>query len=89
MPNFVSLPARLQVFFGKVPENSTPRDGHIYWTTYCGILNLLSRSSFEVEYVVSNTFWQDVPVVALFIRILKNIFPSIFALSFVIKAKKI
>ena len=89
MPNFVSLPARLQVFFGKVPENSTPRDGHIYWTTYCGILNLLSRSSFEVEYVVSNTFWQDVLVVALFIRILKNIFPSIFALSFVIKAKKI
>ena len=35
VPNFNSLPARLQVLFGAVPENNRPNKGHVYWFNYC------------------------------------------------------
>jgi methionine biosynthesis protein MetW len=89
VPNFVSLPARLQVLLGKVPENNTPRDGHVYWMTYRVISDLVSSASFKVERLIVNTFWEQIPIVGLIMKILKNIFPSLFALSFIIQARKI
>jgi len=89
VPNFVSLPARLQVLFGKVPENNTPRDGHVYWMTWRVIQDLLTRSGFRVEEVIVNTFWEGYPVIGLIMSYLKKINPSLFALSFIIKAKKV
>jgi methionine biosynthesis protein MetW len=43
VPNFVSLAARLQVLLGRVPENNTPRDGHVYWMTYSVVKKLLEE----------------------------------------------
>lgn len=89
VPNFVSLPARLQVLFGNVPENNTPRDGHVYWMTLNTIFSLLERADFKIEKLVTNTFWETVPVIGWLMVVLKKINPSLFALSFIIKAKKI
>jgi len=89
VPNFVSLPARLQVLLGRVPENNTARDGHVYWMTWKVINELLKDTGFVVEELSPNTFWENVPVVGLFTRIMKKLWPSLFALSFIIKAKKV
>ncbi len=88
VPNFVSLPARLQVMFGQVPENNTAYDGHVYWMTWSVIKELLSKSGFQIEKVVLNTFWENVPIIGLVTYLLKKINPSLFALSFIIKARK-
>jgi methionine biosynthesis protein MetW len=89
VPNFVSLVARLQVLLGRVPENNTPRDGHVYWMTHDVVTKLLSSSSFRIEKVVVNTFWEDKFILGYFMGILKNIFPSLLGLSFIVKAKRV
>lgn len=83
VPNFVSFPARLQVLLGKVPENNTPRDGHVYWMTKKVITSLLKEAGFEVEEIIVNTFWERV------MKYIKNINQSFFGLSFIIKAKRV
>lgn len=89
VPNFISLPARLQVLLGKVPENNTPRDGHVYFMTLSVVKSLLERSDLKMDEVTVNTFWEKVPVISTVMKILKKSHPSLFALSFIIKAEKI
>lgn len=89
IPNFVSLPARAQVFLGRVPENNTPRDGHVYFMTMTVIQSLLKQSGFKIDEIVVNTFWEEIPIVGWGMAVLKKVFPSLFALSFIIKAVKI
>ena len=89
VPNFVSLPARIQVFLGKIPENNTPHDGHVYWMTHKEISRLLKATGFIIEEVVINTFWENLFMVKYIMRVLKKINPSLFGLSFVIKARKV
>ena len=89
VPNFASLPARIQMLFGRVPENNTPRDGHVYWMTHKVISKLLKDSGFEIEKVVVNSVWENKLIIGTFFKWIKNRFPSLFALSFIIKAKKI
>ena len=89
VPNFVSLSARLQVFFGKVPENNTPRDGHVYFMTMNVIRSLLKQSGLKANEMIVNTFWEKVPAIGLLMATFKKFFPSLFALSFIIKAEKI
>lgn len=89
VPNFASLPARLQVFFGKVPENNTPRDGHVYWMTYNVLRGLLTGAGFKIEKIQTNTFWENNMIFGPVMKMLKTIRPSLFAVSFIVKAKKI
>lgn len=88
VPNFVSLPARLQVMAGDVPENNTSRDGHAYWMTLSVARSLLEQAGFRIEELITNTFWETIPVAGFVTDALKKVWPSLFALSFVIKAKK-
>lgn len=82
-PNFASLPARLQVLIGKVPENNTPRDGHMYWMTESVVSRLMSRSGLSVDAVWDNTFWQSKPFIGSIMRTLVWMRPSLFSLSFI------
>lgn len=88
VPNFSSLPARLQTLAGSVPENNHPHKGHIFWFNYF-ILKKLTRSAgvYPVEIRV-NTFWQNYFVVGALLKFLARIWPSLFALSFVVQLKK-
>lgn len=82
VPNFSSLPARIQVLLGKVPENNTPHKGHVYWFTYSVLKTLAKKSGLYIEELRVNSFGP-------FARIpwLTKSFPSILALSFVAQLK--
>ena len=89
VPNFISLPARLQMLFGRVPENNTPRDGHVYFMTLSVIQALLAEAGLRSETLVVNTFWEGVPVIGRVMAIAAKLLPSLCALSFIIKAEKL
>src|SRR3989344_9373838 len=57
VPNFSSLPARLQMLFGKVPENNHPKKGHIFWFNYKVLQSMCLRSGTRFIDVRSNTFF--------------------------------
>ncbi len=88
VPNFVSFPARLQVLFGKVPENNTLRKGHIFWTTRKVIDLLIKDCGLEIEKEVFTTFWENKPFLGPVMKVLVKIKPELFTLAFAIKAKK-
>ena len=88
-PNFVSLPARLQVLRGKVPENNTPRDGHIYWMTQAVVDRLARESGLELDRSYNNTFWMNKPLIGGIMRFLVAQWPSLFALAFIVRFRKI
>lgn len=89
VPNFGSLPARLQVLLGKVPENNRPNKGHLYWFTWKVLKDLLAQENFVIEESRFNTIWEHVPVLGLVTKVLAHTFPSLFSLSFVVLCKKI
>ena len=89
VPNFVSLPARLQVLSGKVPENNTLRKGHIFWVTRKALYALIKDCGLAVEKEAVTTFWENKPVIGVVMKALAKIRPEWFALAFVLKARKI
>jgi methionine biosynthesis protein MetW len=88
VPNFNSFPARIQMVLGKTPENNKPRQGHIYWMSYKIIKKLLKDAGFEIQEIKVNSFFSKFFGLRNITQSLANFLPSIFALSFVIKAKK-
>ena len=88
VPNFVSLPARLQVLAGGVPENNRPRQGHVYWFTYHVLHRLLERTGWTVETVKWNVPWAHVPVIGPLVVAASRLRPSVLGLSFVVRAKR-
>lgn len=88
VPNFNSLPARIQMLLGKIPENNKHRQGHVYWMSYSIIKDLLEESTFSIEAIRVNSFFSWVPGIRNLMQFLAEKKPSIFALNFVIKAKK-
>ena len=89
VPNFNSLPARLQMLMGKTPENNKPRQGHVYWISHSVIKDLLERNNFEIEDIEVNSFFSWVPGLKSIMQFLARTRPAIFALNFAIKARKI
>lgn len=89
VPNFVSLKPRLQVLFGKVPENNRPGKGHIYWFTYKTLEHLLQRNGFKTVDFRYNSVLGNKFLLGYAMKFLVRIRPQIFALSFVLKAKKL
>lgn len=87
VPNFNSLPARIQVLFGRVPENNHPHKGHIYWFNYRVLMGLLRHRKLKVEDARFNTIWEKKPLVGPVTRMLCRRFPTLFALSFVVMAR--
>ena len=83
VPNFSSLPARLQVLMGHVPENNHPHKGHVYWFNF-NILEQLCRSvGMRLGTVKTNTFF---PFTLL--RVGAPCMPNLLALSFVAALSK-
>jgi methionine biosynthesis protein MetW len=89
VPNFVSLPARFQVMLGKVPENNTLRKGHTYWITRNVLHRLIKDCGLVIEREFVNTFWASKPILGTIMGLGVKLWPGLFGLSFVIKAKKI
>lgn len=88
VPNFNSLPARVQAFLGRAPENNTPSKGHIYWFNMPILKRLVKNSGLKIVAMETNTFWQDHFLFGHLTNYLSRVWPSVFALSFVIKVQK-
>jgi methionine biosynthesis protein MetW len=88
VPNFGSLPARIQVLLGRVPENNAPNKGHLYWFTWKVLTELLAQEHLVIEEGRFNTTWEQVPVLGLITKALARMYPSMFALSFVVRCRK-
>ncbi len=84
VPNFSSLPARIQVLRGVVPENNRPQKGHIYWFNHMVLHNFIQRQNLSVVRTDSNTFFPF----SMFGKFFSRILPNLFALSFVVLLRK-
>lgn len=89
VPNFSSLPARLQTLFGKVPENNRPNKGHIYWFNWSVLRALIEKNGLRVETLRVNAPWERIPLIGAVSHGLAQLFPNLFALSFVVRVRKI
>jgi len=88
VPNFSSLPARIQTFLGRVPENNRPKKGHVYWFNYGILKKLAGDNGLCLVDMQVNTFWQNYFLVGVISKFLARIWPALFALSFVVKLEK-
>lgn len=89
VPNFSSLPARWQTLRGRVPENSKPRKGHVYWFTWKEFHRLLAEAGLRVEETRLNANFKRLPFIGDVFQFLAERWPSLFALSFVVRARKV
>ncbi len=89
VPNFNSLPARLQVLLGKVPENNRPNKGHLYWFNERVLIQMCDAQNLKPVRMEVNTFWEHRMAIGSVTRFITKFWPSMFGLSFVVKAEKI
>lgn len=89
VPNFNSLPARLQVLFGNVPENNRPNKGHVFWFNYENLKRIIEDEGLHISELRVNTIFESIPLVGVFTKFFARVLPSILALSFVVKLEKI
>ena len=88
VPNFNSLPARLQVALGRVPENNRQNKGHLFWFNLKVLNELVELNNLSIVTIEYNTFWDRYYIVGGITRFLTKLAPALFALSFVVKLKK-
>ena len=88
VPNFSSLPARLQVLRGLAPENNTPQKGHVYWFNLEILRKLLKENGWQIVEMQTNTFFEHYFLLKNIFRFFAKAFPKLFALSFVVRANK-
>lgn len=89
VPNFSSLPARLQTVTGCVPENNKPHKGHVYWFNFKNLSQMLKENGFEIVAIRANHQGASLPIIRSIGSLLMSIRPQLFALSFVVKVQKI
>ncbi len=83
VPNFSSLPARIQVLRGQVPENNRPGKGHVYWFTHDILTNMTRKQGLSCEDMRMNT----VKILSR-LGVSASVWPSALALSFVARYTK-
>ena len=88
VPNFNSLPARIQTLVGRVPENNRPNKGHVFWFNYGNLSEIFRKNNLDISELKTNTFFKNVFLVGAITGFLARIMPSVFALSFVVKLSK-
>lgn len=88
VPNFNSLSARLQTLLGRVPENNLAKKGHIYWFNFDILRKMLKETGWQIMEIKTNTFFEQYFLTKNIFRFLTKFFPKLFALSFVVKAKR-
>jgi len=88
VPNFNSLPARVQVLRGDVPENNKRGKHHFFWFNYKILKGLLYENQLKIIAIKTNTFWENKFIFKYLMKFFSKFFPSLFALSFVVKVVK-
>lgn len=84
VPNFSSLPVRLQVMGGSVPENNRPHKGHVYWFNKRSLEVVVHKAGLTIDAMHMNTF----SLLRIFGSLAPRFAPGLFALSFVARLQK-
>lgn len=84
VPNFSSLPARIQTLCGEVPENNRRQKGHVFWFNHTTLQDVIGKTRLVPIVWRMNTQRRF----ALLSGILTWMLPNLFSLSFVVKLKK-
>lgn len=84
VPNFSSLPARIQTLLGRIPENNRPKKGHVYWFNHTVLMSMAKQAALTPGRLKMNTFS---PFTFCNDQV-TNIWPNLFALSFVLELRK-
>ncbi|MEK7114364.1 MAG: methionine biosynthesis protein MetW [Patescibacteria group bacterium] len=84
VPNFSSLPARIQTLCGRVPENNRPKKGHVYWFNHPVLMSIAKQAALTPGRLKMNTF-SPFTVMNDWVT---HIWPNLFALSFVLELQK-
>lgn len=79
VPNFSSLPARVQVLLGRVPENNLPHKGHVYWFNRDVLTRTAARAGLAETRLLMNTFRPFAGMNGIV-----RLAPNMLALSFVV-----
>lgn len=79
VPNFSSLPARLQVLFGKIPENNLHQKGHVFWFNWSILNKMVAEVGLKIVDIKYN-----VPKKLSFTRLFGNVFLNLLPLSYVV-----
>jgi len=88
VPNFSSLPSRLQCLAGKVPENNRLKKGHVYWFNWRNLNQILNDNNLEIINWSCNFQAANIPLFGSLMAWLSRIMPNLFALSFVVLVQK-
>lgn len=83
VPNFSSVPARIQTMRGQVPENNRPHKGHLYWFNHPVLQSIATGTGLRIDALHMNTFS---PFSKLGIP--ATVWPNGLALSFVARLTK-
>jgi len=83
VPNFNSLPARLQTLLGRVPENNHPKKGHVFWFNLSVLRAMCRASGLTIKTLASNTIFESVPGLSMITKLAAKVMPGLFSLSFV------
>jgi SAM-dependent methyltransferase len=89
VPNFSSVPARLQCLFGNVPENNRPAKGHVYWFNWRILTRLVEESGMKIVASRVNAPWGRFPIIGRLTHALARAWPNAWALSFVVRCAKV
>jgi methionine biosynthesis protein MetW len=87
VPNFSSLPARLQALCGKVPENNRPNKGHVYWFNHRVLAAMAGKNGLKIVRSKTNTFF-PLSFLGTVGRKVACLWPNMLALSFVVSLEK-
>lgn len=85
-PNFNCFSDRVAVLFGNVPPHKYAGKGHVYWMNKRILKRLIERNNFEIIEFVGLGYSQT-RLWAPLGRLLAQMWPSLFALSFFVHAK--
>lgn len=89
VPNFNSLPARLQMLIGRAPENNLAKKGHIYWFNFKILQKMFKDNGFKIVKMKTNAVFSQHRLFKTIFQFLAKKWPGLFALSFVVRAEKI
>lgn len=88
VPNFNAFKARLQMLFGGIPESNQSKKGHVFWFNYKVLKEMLARNGLQIVDIKVNTYRERTFLIGRVFKLLVKLWPSVFALSFVLKVRK-
>jgi len=88
VPNFNALPFRIDVLLGKKPSCMKIKQGHRFWFSYKVLKRMIQKQGLKIDCLKVNSFFSRWPLLRHSAKGLAKIWPSLFALNFVVRLSR-